>query len=123
IIITPLKGVRAAVALLALCCLPACGEEKEATPDEGALGSACDLGKISCNDDLLCTEGEDGDGVCTLLPGAECEPGSDEVDNGGCALTATCEEPSEEGDAGADGAATCRINEGEECDPDEDFCT
>ncbi len=117
------KGMCAAAALLTICYLPACGEEKDDTAvEQGELSSTCELEKDSCNEDLLCTEDKDGEGVCTLPPGAECMPDDDDLDNGGCALTAVCEEPAAEGDAGADARPTCRILEGEECEPDEDYC-
>jgi hypothetical protein len=105
-----------------LCNLPACSEKEEASIEAGALGTACDLDKTSCDDELLCTEDEDGEGVCTLPPGAECDPDASELDNGGCALSAVCEAPTSEGDAGADGSAMCRLEEGAKCNPDEDYC-
>ncbi len=115
----------AVLATLPLTMVVACGDDEEDDkPEAGSLGGSCDpAAETPCKDSLECTVRGDGN-VCTYAAGTKCTPDDDDLQNGGCAETATCVAPS--GAAGAGGAEsgepTCLINKGEECNPENGFC-
>lgn len=93
-----------------------CGDDGDEAKPSPIL-EKCDAdADTPCDEGLVCVANADGETLCHIPPGSECDPDADES---GCTPDAECS--GAQPDAGLD-VAMCLVSSGGECDPAEPYC-